>query len=67
MLLFPILNWRRNISSVYEIGKAKGEKPVNDNDSVTEDLNVVSLGGFRTKQPSRRRKSFSDEIQYALK
>ncbi len=67
MLLFPVVNWRRNISSVYEIGKAKGKKPVTDNDSVTEDLNVVSLGGLRTKQPSRRRKWFSDEIQYALK
>ncbi len=56
-----------NISSVQEIGKAKGEKPLTDNDSVTEDLNVVSLGGLRKKRPSRRGDSFSDEIQHALK
>lgn len=56
-----------NISSVYEIGKAKGEKPLTDNDSPTEDLNVVSLGSLRKKQLSRRGESFSDEIQHALK
>ena len=57
----------RTYRAFYEIGKAKGEKPLTDNDSVTEDLNVVSLGGLRKKRPSRRGDSFSDEIQHALK
>lgn len=53
----------KGLSSVYDIGKAKREHPLPENESTPDDLNIVGIGRPPKKQPLRRGEPFSDEIQ----
>ena len=51
------------VSSVLKIGKLKGESPLPENDSISNDPNVIKLSRSRKKQTISPSERFSDEIQ----
>ena len=53
----------KSLSSVYDIGKAKREHPLPENESTSDDLNIVGIGRPPKRQPPSRVEPFSDEIQ----
>ena len=57
----------KSLSSVYEIGEAKREHPLPENESTSVDLNVVGIGCPPKRKPLRRGEPFSDEIYTSVK